>query len=181
MTYPAALPDPAEALAGRWRGIRRVVAWCLAVGAGIGGVGWLGGWVRVGLCGAGIAFAGLLDGAVRGVRTLRHGALVRHPPALHPVRVTRHYRYRPKLPDLSYAGLWPPDGPVGEVPPLVVRVEDLAAFADGGPALALGHLAPRRWVVLVAGDAVVWPVRRVRRRLPRWMGPYPFEEDENDD
>ena len=181
-----AYPDVDAQLRRRWRGIRRALVWWVLVAAAVSGAGWLAGWGRAVALGFVLALYGVADALARTWRTLRYRGVFRHPENVQPVRVTRHYRDRYRLPGLEFAGLWPEGAPPdsGGTPPLSVRVEDLAAFEEGGEALALGRLAPRGRVLLAVGGRVVWPLRRVRAGLPRRMGPYPFPDpgdDEDDD
>jgi hypothetical protein len=113
------------------------------------------------------------DAVSRGWRTLRFRGLARHPGAAVEVAITRYRRHRYKLPDIEVVGLWP-DGVVdGAEPPMSVRVEDAGKpLRDGGRVTVLGRLAPGSHVLLVAGDTIVWPLRRVRAGLrPRSLRP----------
>ena len=176
------MPDPSAMLARRWSGIRKALARHLLAAVLLGGVWSWTRWEWPAIVAFAVAGLGVSDTLIRTWRTLRLRSVARHPEWVQPVRVTRHFRQRYRIPDLHIAGLWPEGSQGSPEPPLSVRVEDVGELPEGGEVLVYGRLQPRRHVLLVHDGEIVWPVRRVRAWLrPRHLGPYPYGNDEDED
>lgn len=168
-------------LARRWRGIRKALVWYLVLTALFAALWAVTRWDRAWAFVFTFAVLGAGDTLLRSWRTLRLRSVARHPEWVQPVRVTRHYRSRYKIPDLEVAGLWPEGTQGYQEPPLSVRVETVGGLPEGGEVLVYGRLQPNRNVLLVHDGEIVWPLRRVHAGLrPRRLGPYPFDDDEHD-